>query len=119
MHTGMRKFSTVPAVFDAADGHPRIGCGNAVDENASGVQITRDIAGQRDIFGPQITAQPELAGVRRFDGGINVLDAVIAVDARYLGESWKNIPDRHYNASDGEPYPPRRSRSMARESNSI
>lgn len=28
------------------------------------------------------------------------------MDALYLGESWKNIPDRHYNAFDGEPYPP-------------
>ena len=28
------------------------------------------------------------------------------MDALYLGESWKNIPDRHYNAHDGEPYPP-------------
>jgi hypothetical protein len=31
---------------------------------------------------------------------------VIAVDALYLGESWKNIPDRRYNAFDDEPYHP-------------
>ena len=28
------------------------------------------------------------------------------MDALYLGESWKNIPDRHYNAFNGEPYLP-------------
>ena len=45
----MREFSTVPAVFDAADGHPRIGCSNAVDENTASIQIARNLAGQLDV----------------------------------------------------------------------
>src|SRR5215469_12088026 len=72
MKPEMREFSTVPAVLDAADRHARIGSGDAVDEQSARIQITCDPAGQFNIPGPEIAAQPELACIRRFDCCIDV-----------------------------------------------
>src|SRR5262249_10611427 len=76
VHKGMkpevREFSTVPAVLDAADRYARIGSSDAVDEHSARIQLTCDPAGQFNIPGPEIAAQPELACVRGFDGCVDV-----------------------------------------------
>src|SRR5262249_19341508 len=72
VRTEVRKLAPVAAVFDAAYGYAWVGCSNAIDENTSRIQIACNLASQFDIFGPEITAQPELACVRRLDGRIDV-----------------------------------------------
>src|SRR5262249_57197823 len=72
VRTEVGKLAPVAAVLDAAYGNARVGCSYAIDENATGIQITCNLAGQLNIFGPKIAAQPELACVRRIDGRIQV-----------------------------------------------
>src|SRR5262245_17282359 len=72
----MRKFSTIPAVFDAADRYTWIGFSDAVDEHTTCINIPCNPAGQLSIGGPDIAAPSGLACVRRTDRRI---------DVRYLG----------------------------------
>src|SRR5262249_17120918 len=46
----------------------------AIDEDTTGVKIARNLAGDVDVFCPDIAAQTELTGVCRADGGIEVWD---------------------------------------------
>src|SRR5262245_4287762 len=68
----MREFSTVTAVFEAADRNTWIGSSNAIHEHSTRIPVTCNPAGKLDIRGPEIPAQPELARVRGVDGCINV-----------------------------------------------
>jgi len=43
MRSEVRKLSTISAVFNAADGNPRVVSSEAVDENTAGVEIARDL----------------------------------------------------------------------------
>src|SRR5262245_36543102 len=69
----MRELPSVPAVFHAADRHARIRRGDAVDEDSTRIEVARDPAGQLDIRGPEIAAQPELASVRCSYARIDVM----------------------------------------------
>src|SRR5262245_42756349 len=69
--TEVRQLATVATVFDATDGNARVGSSEPIDEDAAGVEIARDFPSQRDVSGPEIAAQTELACIGRTDGRIN------------------------------------------------
>src|SRR5262245_57723395 len=71
----MGKLASVAAVFYSSYRNARIrGC-KSVDEDTTRVQVARDLAGQVDIFRPEVAAQSKLARIRRADSRVYVRDA--------------------------------------------
>src|SRR5215510_9244709 len=75
MRSEMREFPAVAAVLNSTDWHPRVRRRDAIDEDPTGIQVTSHFAGQLQVFGPEIAAQPELACVCCSNGCVNIRDA--------------------------------------------
>ncbi len=72
MQAEVRQLATEAAFFHAANGHPRIGRGIAVDEHATGFQTRGNVFRQRDIGGPDAAGQAKFAVIGQFDRMLDV-----------------------------------------------
>ena len=57
----VRKLSAVAAVLHSANGDPRIRCRDAIDEDATGVQIAGNLACSIYVSCPKVATDSELA----------------------------------------------------------
>src|SRR5215831_3686272 len=75
MRSEMRKLTSVAAVLDSTYRNTRVSSCNAIDEDAAGVQVACELAGQVDILGPEVAAQSKLACICSFDSRVDVGNA--------------------------------------------
>src|SRR6266542_1686161 len=69
------ELAAVAAVFDAAEGQPRVGGNHTVDEDAAGFDAARQVLGAGGVASPQIRAQAVLGVVGETDGLVRVAGA--------------------------------------------